>query len=94
MAGFCKTRVPEYLECSMELLEDDEVAVKEFGVQCGIDMCRTLLASGAIGLHFYTLNTASTTTAIIKGLRAVGALPVKSAVTADAVVEEKASVFA
>ena len=37
-------------------------------------MCRELLAFGVAGLHFYTLNTAGVTTAIIEQL---GYLPHK-----------------
>lgn len=36
--------------------QDDEKAVKAFGVDYGEKMCTALLAAGAPGLHFYTLN--------------------------------------
>jgi methylenetetrahydrofolate reductase (NADPH) len=57
MAKFCKTRVPETLRARMEAIKDDAAAVKAFGVEFGVEMCRTLLASGHVSvLHFYTLN--------------------------------------
>lgn len=37
-------------------LQEDEKAVKAFGVDYGEKMCNALLAAGAPGLHFYTLN--------------------------------------
>lgn len=36
--------------------QEDEKAVKAFGVEHGEETCRALLAAGAPGLHFYTLN--------------------------------------
>lgn len=38
------------------VLQDDEKAVKAFGVEYGVQVCEELLAAGAPGLHFYTLN--------------------------------------
>ncbi len=51
--------------------KDDEAAVKALGLELGAEMCRALLALGAPGLHFYTLNTLGTTRAILAavGLR-------------------------
>lgn len=48
--------------------QDDDEAVKEYGVQLGVRMCKYLLAHGVRGLHFYTLNLEKTVSQILEGL--------------------------
>ena len=57
MAKFCKTRVPAAMAAELAPIKDDEEAVKAFGLAFGVRMCKQLLAAGAVGLHFYTLNS-------------------------------------
>jgi methylenetetrahydrofolate reductase (NADPH) len=57
MAKFCKTRVPAEMKAELAPIKDDEEAVKAFGLAFGVRMCKQLLAAGAVGLHFYTLNS-------------------------------------
>jgi methylenetetrahydrofolate reductase (NADPH) len=38
------------------------------GTELGTQMCRDLIAGGAVGLHFYTLNLEVVTNAILKNL--------------------------
>lgn len=68
MIKFCKTRVPDSLMAKMEELKDDADAIKKFGIEFGIDMCKRMQEMGAPGFHFYTLNTSPVTVAIIEGL--------------------------
>lgn len=68
MVKFCKTRVPEELMSQVEALKEDADALKKFGVDFGIRMCRRMQEMGAPGFHFYTLNTSPVTVAIIEGL--------------------------
>jgi len=68
MIKFCKTRVPEEVMAKIEELKEDPDAVKKYGIQFGIDMCRRMQEMGAPGFHFYTLNTSPVTVAIIEGL--------------------------
>jgi len=59
MTGFCKTRVPPALQQKMDALQHDKEAVKQFGIDYGVQMCRELLEGTddpAPVLHFYTLN--------------------------------------
>jgi methylenetetrahydrofolate reductase (NADPH) len=74
MIGFCKTRVAKELLDQIEVLKDDVEGMKAFGIEFGVKMCRELLAFGVRGLHFYTLNTAGVTVAIMEQL---GHLPIK-----------------
>lgn len=70
MTKFCKTRVPASLQAKMDSLKDDPTAVKEFGVQYGVDMCQALLNAniGVNDLHFYTLNLEKVVYGILDGL--------------------------
>lgn len=50
MTDFCETRVPAGVrEALLPIMSDDE-AVKDYGVELGIRMCKTLMEAGAPGL--------------------------------------------
>ena len=64
----CGARLPEgFLKRLDEIGDDDEAAAK-FGIQYATEQCRVLLKSGVQGIHFYTLNKAASTTAIVRNL--------------------------
>lgn len=65
MTSFCKSRVPEDTMRRLEAVKDDDKACKALGITLGAELCNTLLAYNTPGLHFYTLNLANTTMAII-----------------------------
>ncbi|CAN0122512.1 unnamed protein product, partial [Laminaria digitata] len=49
MTDFCETRVPAGVrEALLPIMSDDE-AVKDYGVELGIRMCKTLMEAGAPG---------------------------------------------
>jgi methylenetetrahydrofolate reductase (NADPH) len=56
MAQLCGARIPEPLEARLSAAGDDDAAALEIGVEWATRQCRELLAAGAPGLHFYTLN--------------------------------------
>lgn len=56
MASLCGAAIPPALEARLAAAGDDEAATLEVGVAWATEQCRTLLAGGAPGLHFYTLN--------------------------------------
>jgi methylenetetrahydrofolate reductase (NADPH) len=80
----CEARIPDPLAEAMEALGGDEQAELELGIAYAARQCDELLASGAPGIHFYTLNKAPATRAIMGALYA--ARPWERAPTAPAAV--------
>ncbi|HEX8009463.1 MAG TPA: methylenetetrahydrofolate reductase [NAD(P)H] [Casimicrobiaceae bacterium] len=60
----CGAEIPRWIRRKLESLGDDAASIRAFGLDVVTDLCRDLLAHGAPGLHFYTLNQASLTTII------------------------------
>lgn len=56
MAQLCGSRIPDALEAELARCGDDDDATQEAGVAWATEQCRTLIARGVPGLHFYTLN--------------------------------------
>src|ERR687893_96455 len=66
----CGASIPEALERELNGRADDPEAVAELGVAYATLQCSDLLARGAPGIHFYTLNRSPATRAILAALRA------------------------
>ena len=60
----CGAEIPRWLRKRLESYGDDTASIRAFGLDVVADLCDTLLAHGAPGLHFYTLNQASLTSTI------------------------------
>ena len=60
----CGARIPQELHRRLRIVERDPAAVVACGVQWTTEQSRSLLESGAPGLHFYTLNKSSATLAV------------------------------
>jgi methylenetetrahydrofolate reductase (NADPH) len=65
----CGSALPPRLVAELEGRADDPQAVTEFGVAYATLQCTDLLANGAPGIHFYTLNRSSATRAILSALK-------------------------
>jgi methylenetetrahydrofolate reductase (NADPH) len=52
----CGADIPRWIRQHLESYEDDPEALKAFGEEVVTRLCEQLLAGGAPGLHFYTLN--------------------------------------
>ncbi len=60
----CGAEMPRWLAKKLEAYHDDSAAIRAFGLDVVTAMCERLLAGGAPGLHFYTLNQAGLTVAL------------------------------
>jgi methylenetetrahydrofolate reductase (NADPH) len=69
ITGMCGATIPDALLEQLELRADDADAVQELGVSYATLQCAELLARGAPGIHFYTLNRSPATRAILSALR-------------------------
>ena len=66
--ALCGAGLPETLVTELEKRGDDDEAVTQFGIDYATNQCQELLRQGVPGIHFYTLNKAHSTTAILKNL--------------------------
>jgi methylenetetrahydrofolate reductase (NADPH) len=64
----CGAEIPRWVRLKLASYGDDSALIKAFGLDVVTQMCERLLAGGAPGLHFYSLNQAAATTAIWKRL--------------------------
>ncbi len=55
------SKTPRELEAELEAAAGDEARSMEIGVEWAVGQCRELLARGAPGIHFYTLNKSPAT---------------------------------
>lgn len=64
----CGAEIPRWMRKTLESFGDDNESVQAFGLDVVTQLCERLLAGGAPGLHFYTLNQAAPAQAIWKRL--------------------------
>lgn len=62
----CGAEIPRWIGKRMQAYGDDADAVRAFGAEVVAQLCERLIAGGAPGLHFYTLNLARPTTQVLK----------------------------
>lgn len=65
----CGASLPEYVLGELDERQASDEAVAEFGVAYATMQCADLLAHGAPGIHFYTLNRSPATRAILSALK-------------------------
>jgi methylenetetrahydrofolate reductase (NADPH) len=68
-ATMCGATIPSELHRRLEPVADDPQAVLEIGVEWAWRQCEALLAGGAPGIHFYTLNRSLATQRIFARLK-------------------------
>ncbi len=69
MAQMCGASIPDGLRRELHARGEDPEAVLDFGVAYATLQCAELLAAGAPGVHFYTLNRSPATRAILSALK-------------------------
>jgi methylenetetrahydrofolate reductase (NADPH) len=67
-AALSGAEVPAGLRARLRAAAGDPAEVGRIGVAAATELCADLLAAGAPGLHFYTLNRSSATREIWAGL--------------------------
>src|SRR5215210_4995293 len=70
MTEMCGASFPDKYEAELEARKDDPDTTADLGVAYAALQCADLLARGAPGIHFYTLNRSPATRAILAALRA------------------------
>lgn len=65
----CGAEIPRWIYKRLESYRDDAHAIKHFGSEFVFNLCERLLAEGAPGLHFYTLNNLEAVAPIVAALR-------------------------
>ncbi|MEY3200512.1 MAG: hypothetical protein RIR70_62 [Pseudomonadota bacterium] len=65
----CGAEIPRWMRLKFESFGDDAESVRDFGLDVVTALCERLLAAGAPGLHFYTLNQAGLTQTICERLQ-------------------------
>jgi methylenetetrahydrofolate reductase (NADPH) len=68
-SDMCGAEIPRWMRKTLEGFGDDTDSVQSFAQDVVTQLCEKLLASGAPGLHFYTLNQSVPALAICKRLR-------------------------
>jgi len=71
----CGADIPRWMKKHLESLRDDAAGLRAFAIEAVTRLCEELLAAGAPGLHFYTLNRWGATLAICRNLGLVRAAP-------------------
>jgi methylenetetrahydrofolate reductase (NADPH) len=69
ITSMCGATMPEHVLTELDARQDDAEAVAEFGVSYATMQCADLLAKGAPGIHFCTLNRSPATRSILSALR-------------------------
>jgi methylenetetrahydrofolate reductase (NADPH) len=64
----CGAEIPRWIRLRLEELQDDPAALRDFGTEVVTTLCQRLLDGDAPGLHFYTLNQARPSQAVIRHL--------------------------
>jgi methylenetetrahydrofolate reductase (NADPH) len=65
----CGAEIPRWMRRKFEAYGDDTASIRAFGLDVVTGLCERLLAAGAPGLHFYSMNQAGLTTAICERLK-------------------------
>ncbi len=67
-SDMCGAEIPRWLRLRLQSYGDDIASIKSFGLDVITDLSDRLLAGGAPGLHFYTLNAAGAVSTICQRL--------------------------
>lgn len=63
-----KLEVPQNIVNEMEKIKDNDEAIRVYGIQQAVNLCKDLMQAGVLGVHFYTLNRDVAVTEILRKL--------------------------
>jgi methylenetetrahydrofolate reductase (NADPH) len=63
-SDMCGAEIPRWVRLKLASFGDDTASIKAFGVDVVTGLCERLIAGGAPGLHFYSMNQAVPTMAV------------------------------
>ncbi len=66
----CGAEIPRWIRRRLAGFGDDVASIRAFGHEVTLNLCRRLIAGGAPGLHFYTMNQSAPTLALLDALGA------------------------
>jgi methylenetetrahydrofolate reductase (NADPH) len=72
----CGAEIPRWIRRRLESYGDDIDSIKKFGLEVVSSLCEKLIAGGAPGLHFYTLNKAETSLKILESFLMPSSKPI------------------
>ncbi|HLR30471.1 MAG TPA: methylenetetrahydrofolate reductase [Paenalcaligenes sp.] len=64
----CGADVPRWIRLRLQDFGDDRRSIRDFGIDVATKLCAELIELGAPGFHFYALNQAEATLAIMRNL--------------------------
>lgn len=64
----CGAEIPRWMRRKFEAFGDDSDSIKAFGLDVVSELCAKLIAAGAPGIHFYSMNQAGPTIALCQRL--------------------------
>ena len=67
-SDMCGTEIPRWIRLKLASFGDDSDSIRAFGLDVVTQLCERLLVGGAPGLHFYSMNQSTATTAILQRL--------------------------
>jgi methylenetetrahydrofolate reductase (NADPH) len=67
-SDMCGAEIPRWMRRKFEAFGDDAESVRAFGLDVVTELCESLLAEGAPGLHFYSMNQDAPTIEICRRL--------------------------
>lgn len=65
----CGAELPRWMRRKFESMGDDTDSIRAFGLEVVTELCERLIASGAPGLHFYSMNMSGLTLEICQRLK-------------------------
>lgn len=65
----CGAEIPRWILKRLQEFGDDRNAIREFGIDVTTELCDHLLANGAPGIHFYTMNQSTAVETIWNNLK-------------------------